>query len=147
VAAGVSQRNGRHHRFDLVYQSRSGPPSQPWLEPDVCDHLAALHAQGVAAVVVVPIGFVSDHMEVLHDLDLEARELAARLHLPFARAATVGADPDFVAAVRDLVMERIDRRPHSRRAAVGALGPSHDVCPAGCCPNLRGYVPAAAGED
>jgi ferrochelatase len=147
VAAGVSQQDGRQHSWDLVYQSRSGPPGQPWLEPDVCDHLAALHAKGVPAAVLVPIGFVSDHMEVRHDLDVEAKQLAARLHLPLARAATVGAAPEFVAAIRDLVLERLEGRSPALRAAVGALGPSHDVCPARCCPNLRGYLPAAAGED
>jgi ferrochelatase len=147
VAAGVSRREGRPHLWDLVYQSRSGPPSQPWLEPDVCDHLAALHVEGVPAVVLVPIGFVSDHMEVLHDLDVEAAELAARLGLPLVRAATVGASAEFVAAIRDLVLERIEGRPPRERAVVGELGPSHDVCPAGCCRNLRGHLPAAAGED
>jgi len=146
VAGGVSQRTGRRHEWDLVYQSRSGPPSQPWLEPDVCDHLEAVHAQGVPAVVLVPIGFVSDHMEVLYDLDVQASELAAKLGLPLVRAVTVGASAEFVAAVRDLVVERIQSRPLSARATVGALGPSHDVCPAGCCPNLRGYVVAEAED-
>jgi len=147
VAAGVSRRTGRHHSWDLVYQSRSGPPSQPWLEPDVCDHLPALHAQGVPAVVLVPVGFVSDHMEVRHDLDVQAAELAAKLRLPLVRAGTVGSSAEFVAGVRDLVVERMQGRAAAERAAVGELGPSHHVCPAGCCPNLRGYVPAAAGED
>jgi ferrochelatase len=86
-------------------------------------------------------------MEVRYDLDVQASELAAKLGLPFVRAATVGSSADFVAAVRDLVVERIQCRPVGLRAAVGELGPSHDVCPAGCCPNPRGQAPAAAGED
>jgi protoporphyrin/coproporphyrin ferrochelatase len=147
VAAGVVRRTGQRCAWDLVYQSRSGPPGQPWLEPDVCDHLEALHAQGVPAVVLVPIGFVSDHMEVRYDLDVQAAELAAKLGLALSRAATVGASPELVAAVRDLVMERMHGRPAGERPALGELGPSHDVCPPGCCPNLRGYLPAAAGED
>jgi len=147
VAGGVSKELGVEHPWRLVYQSRSGPPSQPWLEPDVRDHIEDLSAHGVPAVVAVPIGFVSDHMEVMFDLDVQARARAAELRLGFARAATVGADTQFVAAVRDLVVERIQRRPAALRAALGELGPSHDVCPAGCCPNPRGHAPAAAGED
>jgi ferrochelatase len=144
VAESVAKETGVAHPWRLVYQSRGGLPSQPWLEPDVCDHLMELSAQGVPAVVAVPIGFVSDHMEVRFDLDVQAAEKAAELGLPFVRAATVGTDPEFVAAIRDLVLERAHGLP---AAAVGTLGPSHDVCPAGCCPNLRGPLPAAAGED
>jgi ferrochelatase len=96
--------------FDLVWQSRSGPPTQPWLEPDILDHLRALSKDGLAAkgVVVVPIGFVSDHMEVLHDLDTEAADLAAELGIGFRRAATVGADPRFVRMIRDLVLDPLN---------------------------------------
>jgi protoporphyrin/coproporphyrin ferrochelatase len=147
VADEVSRRAGHLYAWNLVYQSRSGPPSQPWLEPDVQDHLVALHEAGVPAVVLVPIGFVSDHMEVRYDLDVAAAELAARLGLPCVRAATVGRAAEFVAAIRDLVVERLESRPAAARATVGELGPGHDVCPAGCCPNLRGYVAAATGED
>jgi ferrochelatase len=121
--------------FDLVWQSRSGPPSVPWLEPDVNDHLAALADRGVAAVVVSPVGFVSDHVEVLWDLDEEAALTAGKLGLGFARAATVGTDPRFVAMVRELVAERLD--PAAPRLALGPLGPSHDRCPVGCCPAPR----------
>jgi protoporphyrin/coproporphyrin ferrochelatase len=99
--------------WDLVYCSRSGPPNQPWTEPDVNDHLAALHAAGVPAVVCVPIGFVSDHMEVIYDLDTEAAQTAADLGLPFARAATAGVDPEFVSALVDLVVERAEVARHS----------------------------------
>ncbi len=114
-------------------------PTQPWLEPDVNDHLESLVADGVPAAVLVPIGFVSDHMEVKYDLDTEARATAERLGLPVARAATVGTDPAFVAAVRELVLERaaLVRGETPVRRALGELGPSHDVCPAGCCPNAR----------
>jgi ferrochelatase len=147
VAEGAAKETGVEHAWRLVYQSRSGPPTQRWLEPDVCEHLAELRAHGVPAAVAVPIGFVSDHMEIKFDLDLQAAETAAQLGLPFARAATVGTDPQFVAAIRDLVLERLERRPPGQRSALGEVGPSHDVCPAGCCPNLRGPQPAAAGED
>jgi len=137
VTAGVAAATGTEHTFDLVYCSRSGPPSQPWLEPDVNDHLEALSADGTPAVVLVPIGFVSDHMEVRFDLDTEALATAGRLGLPVSRAATVGTDPAFVAALRDLVLERaaLVRGEQPDRPALGRLGPSHDVCPAGCCPN------------
>jgi ferrochelatase len=118
--------------FDLVWQSRSGPPQVPWLEPDVNDHLERLAADGVTAVVVAPIGFVSDHMEVRWDLDNEAADTARRLGLGYARAGTPGADPRFVAMIRELVLERLDAG--CPRRALGPMGPSHDVCPVGCCP-------------
>jgi len=121
--------------FDVVWQSRSGPPSVPWLEPDVNDHLASLADRGVTAVVVSPVGFVSDHVEVLWDLDEEAAETAGKLGLAFARAATVGADPRFVTMVRQLVAERVD--PAAPRLALGSMGPGHDRCPVGCCPASR----------
>jgi ferrochelatase len=147
VVEQVGQRLGSRPEWDLVYCSRSGPASQPWLEPDVNDHLRALHGQGVTGVAVVPIGFVSDHMEVVYDLDTEARATAAELGLPFVRTATVGADPRFVAGLADLVLERAAalRGEQPVRPALGTLGASHDVCPAGCCRNLRGWRPAAAG--
>jgi ferrochelatase len=147
VAAGVAERTGIGHGWDLVYQSRSGPQSQPWLGPDVTDHLSHLSAADVPGAVLVPIGFVSDHIEVVYDLDVEAAEAARKLSFPIARAATPGSDPRFVALVRDLVIERLDEVPPSRRAAFGTLGPSHDLCPAGCCPNPRGFRPACCGED
>jgi ferrochelatase len=117
--------------FDLVWQSRSGPPSVPWLEPDINDHLTALSDAGTRAVVVSPIGFVSDHVEVLWDLDEEAAGTAAKLGLDYARAATVGTDPRFVAMVGQLVDERRSGAP---KLALGPMGPSHDTCPIGCCP-------------
>jgi ferrochelatase len=120
--------------FDLVWQSRSGPPSVTWLEPDVNDHLAALAEAGTRSVVVSPIGFVSDHVEVLWDLDEEAAATAAKLGIDYARAATVGTDPRFVRMVRQLVEERTIGAP---RLALGTMGPSHDVCPLHCCPAPR----------
>ncbi len=149
VADEVARRRGTPTAWELVYCSRSGPPSQPWLEPDVNDRLAQVHADGAAGVVVVPIGFVSDHMEVVYDLDTEAAETAAGLGLPFVRAASVGTDPRFVTGLVDLLVERAaaERGERPQRPATGALGPSHDVCPVGCCRNLRGERPAACGED
>ncbi|MFJ8435592.1 ferrochelatase [Kitasatospora sp. NPDC094019] len=147
VAAAVAGRTGVADRpWELVFQSRSGAPHTPWLEPDICDHLEAQHADGAPAVVMVPIGFVSDHMEVKYDLDTEAAARAAELGLPVARAATVGADPRFTAAVRELVLERAaaERGEPVSRCALGALGPSHDVCAVACCPNPRAPRPAAA---
>ncbi len=139
VTAGVAEVTGTVHGSDLVYCSRSGPSTQPWLEPDVNDHLEALASDGAPGVVLVPIGFVSDHMEVVHDLDTEALATAERLGLPCTRAATVGTHPGFVAAVRELVLERaaVERGEPVDRPALSPLGPSHDRCPTGCCPNQR----------
>src|SRR5262249_15493945 len=106
VVEAVRERTGTEYPWQLVYQSRSGDPRIPWLEPDICDHLETLHGRGVPAVVMTPIGFVSDHMEVLYDLDTEATERAGELGLPVRRSPTVGADPRFAAAVRELLLER-----------------------------------------
>jgi ferrochelatase len=116
--------------WDLVWQSRSGPPQVPWLKPDINDHLTALAGQGVTGVVVSPVGFISDHLEVVWDLDTEAAATARRLGLSYARAATPGDDPRFVAMVRDLFLERLD--PSIPRARLGTVT-VWDVCPAGCC--------------
>jgi ferrochelatase len=116
--------------FDLVWQSRSGPPRVPWLEPDVNDHLRALAAAGTRAVVVSPAGFVSDHVEVRWDLDTEARATADELGLAFARAATVGTHPAFVAAIRELVEEQTATAPVRW---LGRLGVCGWQCPAECC--------------
>ena len=115
----------------VVYQSRSGSPQVPWLEPDIGDHLRAVHERGVRAVVISPIGFVSDHLEVLFDLDIEAREIADELGLPMARAGTAGTHPAFVAGLADLIVERMT--PGAERPALGRFGPSHDVCAPDCC--------------
>lgn len=126
----VAERIGSNP-WRLVYQSRSGPPSQPWLEPDVCDAIEELAGQGVTDLVVVPIGFISDHMEVLFDLDSEARDKAAELGVNFVRAGAVGVHPRFVQMVRELIVERMSDEPE--RLALGQFGPSHDVCPVDCC--------------
>ena len=122
--------------FDLVYQSRSGPPSVPWLAPDVNDHLRLLAAGGdVAGVVVAPVGFVSDHMEVIHDLDVEAAETAAALGLAFARAKAPGSTPRFAQMVCELVAERTAGAPALALGAfgLGAFAGGADACPADCC--------------
>lgn len=127
VAAAV---RGPDADFDLVWQSRSGPPQVPWLEPDINDHLRALANSGVPGVVVAPTGFVSDHIEVRWDLDNEAAQTAAELRLPYARAATAGTHPAFVVAVRELVQERLnDAQPRH----CGDLGLCGIDCPDGCC--------------
>jgi ferrochelatase len=115
----------------VVYQSRSGPPQAAWLEPDVCDHVRSLAGRGVADVVLSPIGFLSDHVEILYDLDVEARTAAEEAGINLVRAATAGTHPALVAMIRELVSERLD--PSTPRRSLGSLGPSHDVCLAGCC--------------
>lgn len=135
-AVGVSQ-----DRWQLVYQSRSGRPQDPWLEPDICDHLAALQEAETDDVVVVPIGFLSDHMEVLFDLDCEAVDACRELGLNMVRCETVGIHPTFVAMIRKLIQERIAEAP---REATGQYGPSHDQCPLDCCPALRRPGPPAS---
>ena len=120
-----------HQHWRLVFQSRSGPPQQPWLEPDICDHLRVLKAEGATDVVVAPVGFISDHMEVLYDLDTEARALAEEIGLNMVRAATAGAHPLFVKMIRELILERITDAPERR--FLGTHGPAHDICPADCC--------------
>jgi protoporphyrin/coproporphyrin ferrochelatase len=130
----VAAQLGWQRPWRLAYSSRSGPPSQPWLGPDINDLLAELAAAGSRAVVVVPIGFVSDHMEVRFDLDVEAAETAARLGLAYARAATPGTDSRFVSMITDLVIERLDG---TAPLSLGAFGAGPDSCPPGCC------IPAA----
>jgi ferrochelatase len=140
---------GDAHPHTLAYQSRSGPPSQPWLAPDVCDHLGELAKSGTKAVVVIPVGFVSDHMEVRHDLDVEAKQAAESLGLAFARATTPGSHPRFASMVTELVKERLalpdSPGPDSTvldnpmagdadpSAALGRMGVPSQVCPADCC--------------
>ena len=113
------------------------------------DHLRELASRGAPGAVLVPIGFVSDHMEVIYDLDTEAMATAAELGLPCERAATPGVDPRFVAMARDLLLERaaVERGESPDRATVGALPPVWDTCAAGCCANPRGERPALCGSD
>jgi ferrochelatase len=123
---------GIHHKnWGLVFQSRSGPPSQPWLEPDICDYLTELKEAGTEDVVIAPVGFISDHMEVLYDLDTEARALCEKLNLNMIRAKTVGSHPTFIEMIRELILERMN--PESPRRFLGTRGISHDICPADCC--------------
>ncbi|WP_188241685.1 ferrochelatase [Microbacterium thalassium] len=132
--------------WELVYQSRSGPPSQPWLEPDVNDVIADLPGAGIEAVAIVPLGFMSDHMEVLWDLDTEATDAAAEAGIRSVRTPTPGVDPAFVAGLVDLVEERVNGTPAAERPHSTQLGPWFDVCRPACCENIRaGFKPAAAG--
>ncbi|MEW1962872.1 ferrochelatase [Microbacterium sp. NPDC077644] len=144
VAREVIAKTSPEISWQLVFQSRSGPPTQPWLEPDINDAIDALDAR--TAVIVVPLGFVSDHMEVMWDLDTEARETAEENDLWFARTPTPGIHPAFVSALVDLVRERIAGIPVERRLNETELGPWFDVCRGGCCANPRlGFKPAIAG--
>jgi protoporphyrin/coproporphyrin ferrochelatase len=148
VAEGVGRSE-----WQLVYQSRSGPPQQPWLEPDICDYLrkweggrrkaeggtqnAEIHPSALPLppfpldIVIAPIGFTSDHLEVLYDLDTEARELCNELGINMVRAATVGTHPRFIRMIRELIVERMTGSAH--RPTLGTVGPNHDVCPDDCC--------------
>jgi ferrochelatase len=121
----------RNH-WHLVFQSRSGPPQQPWLGPDINDFLRQQHqTRPFRDVVIVPIGFISDHMEVIYDLDIESRQVCEALGTNMVRAATVGTHPRFIRMFRELIVERMTDSP--QRLAMGSLGASHDVCPEDCC--------------
>jgi len=121
-----------HERWELVFQSRSGPPQQPWLEPDVCDRIESLHTeQAIQSVVLQPIGFVSDHMEVMYDLDSEAADLCKEKGIAFYRVPTIGVNETFISMIRELIVERMT--PGAERPAIGNFGPNHDVCPVDCC--------------
>jgi len=126
----VADQVGYRRPWHLAYSSRSGPPSQPWLEPDINDLLRQLAASGSRAALVVPIGFTSDHLEVKFDLDVEAAQTAAEEGIAFARAGTPGTDPRFVSMITDLVCERLDG---TTPQVLGSMGAGPDACPAGCC--------------
>jgi ferrochelatase len=129
----------------LVYQSRSGAPGQPWLEPDILDYLREVKARDLAsAVVLAPIGFLCDHMEVLYDLDVEARQVCDWISLPMVRAKTVGVHPKFVAMIRELITERVT--PGAERLALGSLGPRADTCAEDCCPRPQPMRAATAPQ-
>ena len=149
----ISERAGASS-WALTYQSRSGPPAQPWLEPDVCDYIRSFHAScgdhadrsGQAGradqtghagrdIVIVPVGFISDHMEVVYDLDVEARACCEELGVPMVRAETAGTHPRFVEMIVELVEERLS--PETARPAAGVLDPWPDRCPPDCCPSGR----------
>jgi ferrochelatase len=125
-SAGVSPE-----RWQLVYQSRSGRPQDPWLGPDIVEHLRSLREAGEQQVVVAPVGFLSDHMEVLYDLAYEAAQVAGEIGLTMVRAGTVGTHPRFVTMIRKLIEERLRDAP---REALGRFGPNWDACAADCCP-------------
>ncbi|WP_113718812.1 ferrochelatase [Arthrobacter dokdonensis] len=144
VADAVMAEVDPGQEWSLVYQSRSGAPHVPWLEPDINDALRELAAAGTKGVVVVPLGFVSDHMEVLWDLDTEARETSAELELAFDRAPTPSTHAKFAAGLVDLVCERTVAHNVAERPAMTTLGPWYDVCRPGCCANFRGDKPAIA---
>lgn len=129
--ARLVAEGARNDRWQLVYQSRSGPPHIPWLVPDILEHLDALSQINVKDVVVAPVGFLSDHMEIAWDLDIEARNHANNLGITLTRAATVGTNPAFVSMIRELIEERLGRT--ETRQALGKRGPSHDECPPECC--------------
>jgi protoporphyrin/coproporphyrin ferrochelatase len=118
-------------RYKLVFQSRSGSPTQPWLGPDVCECLRELHATGTTDVVVAPIGFVSDHMEIIYDLDTKAMALCRELGLNMIRAATAGTHPLFIEMIRELIMEQLE--PQTPRRFLGTMGARNDSCHAECC--------------
>lgn len=133
----VAEQTGRTG-WQLVFQSRSGAPGAPWLEPDINDYLRTLKTRNVRDAVVQPIGFISDHQEVIYDLDVQAQATAKQIGLNLVRARTAGTHPQFVEMIRELILERID--PEAARRFVGARGANHDVCPINCC--LSGH-PAA----
>ena len=138
---------GTDANWSLVFQSRSGPPTQPWLEPDINDAIRDLAGNGIRAVVIVPLGFVSDHMEVKWDLDTEAMETSNELGVLAIRVPTPGIHAAYVSGLIDLVVERRDAVPVAERPALTELGPWYDVCRSGCCENVRlGFKPALAGQ-
>jgi len=131
IVEGARGRLGEASEWKLVWQSRSGPPSMPWLEPDICDAVRTAAADGNRGVVVVPVGFISDHMEVLQDLDTDALAAAEGEGIDFARASTVGTDERFVSLMVDLVREQLDG---ATPVTLGELGPVASQCSATCCP-------------
>jgi ferrochelatase len=132
--------------YDIVWQSRSGPPQVPWLEPDIVDHIDALHEQGVTSVVVCPVGFVSDHLEVIWDLDNEAAERAGELGMAFARAATPGTAPAFAKLVVELIREHLDGAPARKLSTFPAAGCTVNgaLCAVGCCEQAKRPAPPPA---
>ena len=144
VTGELARAEGRERRWRLAYQSRSGPPSVPWLGPDIGKQLTEL-ASSAAAVVVIPVGFVSDHMEVLFDLDTEAAALARRLGLPMVRAATPGTGPRFVSMITELVNER--RGQPAQVPALGSLPVAPDFCQDDCCRLPAAHRPPGPGAD
>ncbi|UYY83488.1 MULTISPECIES: ferrochelatase [unclassified Arthrobacter] len=147
VVRRVEAESGLTAPWSLVYQSRSGAPSVPWLEPDINDAIEELAGQGVKGVVIVPLGFVSDHMEVAWDLDTEALETCKNLGIAATRVPTPGTHRTFVSGLVDLICERTVANNIADRPAMTGLGPWYDICRPGCCANFRGEKPTIAGAD
>lgn len=147
VVRRVEAESGLTAPWSLVYQSRSGAPHVPWLEPDINDALEELAGQGIKGVVIVPLGFVSDHMEVAWDLDTEALETCKNFGLAATRVPTPGTHRKFVSGLVDLICERTVANNIADRPAMTGLGPWYDVCRPGCCANFRGEKPTIAGAD
>jgi ferrochelatase len=147
VMRRVESESGQTAPWSLVYQSRSGAPHVPWLEPDINDAIKELAESGVKGVVIVPLGFVSDHMEVVWDLDTEALETCSNLGLTATRAPTPGTHQKFVKGLADLICERTASNNIKDRPALTQLGPWYDICRPGCCANFRGEKPTIAGAD
>jgi ferrochelatase len=129
--AGKRHFSTQLQQWQLVYQSRSGPPGQPWLGPDIAEAIKEVAGKAKDAVVV-PVGFISDHMEVVYDLDTEAAGLAAELGLNMVRASTVGTHPAFISMIAELIAERTGEA--AERRSLGDLGAPADLCPPDCCP-------------
>ncbi|WP_426225498.1 ferrochelatase [Pseudarthrobacter sp. DSP2-3-2b1] len=147
VIERVQAESGLTAPWSLVYQSRSGAPHVPWLEPDINDAIEDLAGRGIKGIVIVPLGFVSDHMEVVWDLDTEALETCRNLGLAATRVPTPGTHRKFVTGLVDLISERTVANNISDRPALTKLGPWYDVCRPGCCANFRGEKPTIAGAD
>ncbi|WP_306869056.1 ferrochelatase [Arthrobacter bambusae] len=147
VVRRVEAESGLTAPWSLVYQSRSGAPSVPWLEPDINDAIEELAGQGIKGVVIVPLGFVSDHMEVAWDLDTEALETCKNLGIAATRVPTPGTHRTFVSGLVDLICERTVANNIADRPAMTGLGPWYDICRPGCCANFRGEKPTIAGAD
>ncbi|WP_307055333.1 ferrochelatase [Arthrobacter bambusae] len=147
VVRRVESESGLTAPWSLVYQSRSGAPHVPWLEPDINDAIEELAGQGIKGVVIVPLGFVSDHMEVAWDLDTEALETCKNLGLAATRVPTPGTHRKFVSGLVDLICERTVANNIADRPAMTGLGPWYDICRPGCCANFRGEKPTIAGAD
>ncbi|MBX9720365.1 MAG: ferrochelatase [Candidatus Obscuribacterales bacterium] len=145
-AAGLVAESCEMRNWKLVFQSRSGPPSVPWLEPDILDHIKEIHSQGVRHLIIHPIGFVSDHMEVIYDLDVEAADLCKELGITMHRVPSAGTSPKFIQMIRELILERTDAK--SERPYLGTMGANPDTCPPECCPLGMGRpaVSSAAQE-
>ena len=148
IMAGVSRNLGlavaELPKWELVYQSRSGAPTIPWLEPDIGAAISQAGAEGYKGICVVPIGFVSDHVEVIWDLDTEAKEIAGSLNLAFSRVQTPGIAKEFVEGISELINERLLNLPMEQKRALSSLGPWPDFCAINCCPNPRAPKAAVA---